>query len=100
MVVDIEWYEFDQQQRIVQPLGSPVTECPDLWGYTLLDYGNRVWVFRLMDALSERRLAVTAADRSRRGGDDHGLAGLWTADSSRAIQAWGSDTGAAANLAD
>jgi allantoinase len=64
VVVDVEWHEFDQQRRSVQPLGSPLTEYPDLWGYTLLDYGNRVGVFRLMDALSERELAVTAAVNS------------------------------------
>lgn len=64
IVVSAEWFEFDEEKYPVRPIGTPIVEYPDLWGYTLLDYGNRAGMRRVMDVLAARSLRVTLACNS------------------------------------
>lgn len=62
--VSLEWFRLDEEAFPIRPLGSPMVEYPDFWGFTRLDYGNRVGVYRVMDALEQRGARVTAAVNS------------------------------------
>lgn len=64
LVVSFEWFRFDQQRYRLAPLGDPVVEYPDFWGWTRLDYGNRVGAERVIAAIAERSLPAAAAVNS------------------------------------
>jgi peptidoglycan/xylan/chitin deacetylase (PgdA/CDA1 family) len=61
IVPALEWFPLDMQGKPFKAPGAMVTAYPDLRHYTLRDYGNRVGIFRVMKALSERGLVASAA---------------------------------------
>lgn len=52
IVVPIEHHMLDPQTKPFKHPGAMVTPYPDLRHYTTRDYGNRVGVFRILDALA------------------------------------------------
>ena len=69
VVPALEWFPLDMKGKPFKPPGAMVTAYPDLRHYTLRDYGNRVGIFRIMQALDARgvraSVAVNAAVASR-----------------------------------
>ena len=69
VVPALEWFPLDQQGKPFKPLGSLQTAYPDLRHYTLRDYGNRVGIYRVMQALDKHGIRasvpVNAAVASR-----------------------------------
>jgi len=61
ITVALEWFPLDQQGKPFKALGSLQTAYPDLRHYTLRDYGNRVGVFRVMNALDKLGIRASAA---------------------------------------
>lgn len=61
ITVALEWFPLDQQGKPFKALGSLQTAYPDLRHYTLRDYGNRVGVFRVMQALDRHGIRASAA---------------------------------------
>jgi len=61
ITVALEWFPLDQQGKPFKPLGALQTAYPDLRHYTLRDYGNRVGVFRVMQALEKHGIRASAA---------------------------------------
>lgn len=59
--LSVEWFRFDSPRYPVDPIGSPMVEYPDFWGFTRLDYGNRVGIYRVLQALERHDARVTAA---------------------------------------
>lgn len=57
--VSLQHFPLDQQGKPFPPPGGMTTSYPDLRHYTLRDYGNRVGVFRVFQALD--RCGVTAS---------------------------------------
>jgi allantoinase len=56
IVVPVEHHILDPQGKPFKHPGAMVTPYPDLRHYTTRDYGNRVGVFRLLDALAAAEL--------------------------------------------
>jgi len=54
IVPALEWFPLDMKGKPFKPPGAMVTSYPDLRHYTLRDYGNRVGIFRIMNALAAR----------------------------------------------
>lgn len=61
VVPSLEWFPLDMSNKPFAPPGAMATAYPDLRHYTLRDYGNRVGIFRLMEALQSRGMPATAA---------------------------------------
>lgn len=61
ITVALEWFPLDQKGQPFKPAGSLQTAYPDLRHYTLRDYGNRVGIFRVMQALEKHGIRATAA---------------------------------------
>lgn len=59
VVPALEWFPLDMKGKPFKPPGALVTSYPDLRHYTLRDYGNRVGIFRVMQALD--RLGIRAS---------------------------------------
>ena len=59
VTVSLQWFPLDQQGKPFKALGSLQTAYPDLRHYTLRDYGNRVGIFRVLQALE--RFGVKAS---------------------------------------
>lgn len=59
--ISLEWFPLDMASKPFRPPGAMVTRYPDLRHYTLRDYGNRVGIFRVMDALARRSLKASVA---------------------------------------
>lgn len=59
IVVPVEWHRLSPQGKPFRHPGAMVTPWPDLRHYTTRDYGNRVGVFRLLDALAAARVKAT-----------------------------------------
>ncbi len=57
----LEWFPLNMSNKPFAPPGAMVTAYPDLRHYTLRDYGNRVGIYRLIQAFEHRRLRITAA---------------------------------------
>ena len=55
VTVSLQWFPLDKQGKPFKALGGLQTAYPDLRHYTLRDYGNRVGIFRIMQALDEAR---------------------------------------------
>ncbi len=60
VTVALEWFPLDQKGQPFKPLGSLQTAYPDLRHYTLRDYGNRVGIFRVMEALARHGIRASA----------------------------------------
>jgi peptidoglycan/xylan/chitin deacetylase (PgdA/CDA1 family) len=61
IVPALEWFPLNMAGVPFKPPGAMQTAYPDLRHYTLRDYGNRVGIFRLMQAFDQRRLKVSVA---------------------------------------
>ena len=65
----LEWFPLDMAGKPFKPPGAMVTAYPDLRHYTLRDYGNRVGIWRVMQALERfgvrASVAVNAAVAAR-----------------------------------
>jgi peptidoglycan/xylan/chitin deacetylase (PgdA/CDA1 family) len=61
LVPALEWFPLDMKGQPFKPPGAMQTSYPDLRHYTLRDYGNRVGIFRVMQALERHGIRGTAA---------------------------------------
>jgi peptidoglycan/xylan/chitin deacetylase (PgdA/CDA1 family) len=59
--VAIEHFPLDAAGRGFKPHGSMSMPYPDLRHYTLRDYGNRIGIFRILEALAARGLPASLA---------------------------------------
>ncbi|MDO8277824.1 MAG: polysaccharide deacetylase family protein, partial [Burkholderiaceae bacterium] len=59
--VALEWFPLNFNGDPIHPPGEFAFPYPDLRGYTLRDFGNRVGVYRVMKALDRYRIPATAA---------------------------------------
>jgi peptidoglycan/xylan/chitin deacetylase (PgdA/CDA1 family) len=59
--VSLQFFPLNQQGVPFPPPGGMTMPYPDLRHYTLRDYGNRVGVFRVLDALESRGLRASFA---------------------------------------
>jgi len=59
IVIPVEWHRLNPQGKPFRHPGAMVTPWPDLRHYTTRDYGNRVGIFRLLDALAAAGLKAT-----------------------------------------
>ena len=59
ITVSLQWFPLVQQGKPFKPLGSLQTAYPDLRHYTLRDYGNRVGIYRVMQALERHGLRAS-----------------------------------------
>lgn len=57
----LQWFPLDMKGQPFKPPGALQTAYPDLRHYTLRDYGNRVGIFRIMQALDRHGIRATAA---------------------------------------
>ena len=65
IVPALEFFPLDMAGTPFMPPGGMGRGYPDYWNYTLRDYGNRVGVFRIFQALDERGLKASVAVNSR-----------------------------------
>ena len=56
----LEWFPLDMKGKPFKPPGAMQTAYPDLRHYTLRDYGNRVGIFRIMQALEKHDIRASA----------------------------------------
>jgi allantoinase len=61
ITVSLQWFPLDMKGQPFKPPGALQTAYPDLRHYTLRDYGNRVGVFRVMQALERHGIRASAA---------------------------------------
>ena len=61
VVPALEWFPLDMKGQPFKPPGAMQTAYPDLRHYSLRDYGNRVGIFRIMQALDAHGIPATAA---------------------------------------
>lgn len=61
VVPALEWFPLDMKGQPFKPPGAMQTSYPDLRHYTLRDYGNRVGIFRVMDALARHAIPASVA---------------------------------------
>ncbi len=61
VVPALEWFPLDMKGQPFKPPGAMQTAYPDLRHYTLRDYGNRVGIFRIMQALEARGIPASVA---------------------------------------
>lgn len=61
VVPALEWFPLDMKGQPFKPPGAMQTAYPDLRHYTLRDYGNRVGIFRIMEALDRHGIRASAA---------------------------------------
>lgn len=61
IVPALEWFPLDMQGKPFKPPGAMQTAYPDFRHYTLRDYGNRVGIFRIMQALERHGLRASVA---------------------------------------
>jgi len=61
IVPALEWFPLNMQGKPFKPMGAMQTAYPDFRHYTLRDYGNRVGIFRIMEALENHGLKASAA---------------------------------------
>lgn len=53
IVIDLEWYPITPNDKPFRAPGHMATAYPDYRHYTSRDYGNRVGIYRLLDALEQ-----------------------------------------------
>jgi peptidoglycan/xylan/chitin deacetylase (PgdA/CDA1 family) len=61
VVPALEWFPLNMRGVPFKPPGAMQTAYPDLRHYTLRDYGNRVGIFRIMQALERHRIPASVA---------------------------------------
>jgi peptidoglycan/xylan/chitin deacetylase (PgdA/CDA1 family) len=65
IVPRVEFFPIDMKPKPFVPVGGMERPWPDYWNYTLRDYGNRVGIFRIFEAIASRGLKATVAINSR-----------------------------------
>ncbi|MEM8981805.1 MAG: polysaccharide deacetylase family protein, partial [Pseudomonadota bacterium] len=63
--IALQYFPLDQRGKPFPPPGGMVTAYPDLRHYTLREYGNRVGVFRIFEALDRYGVAASVAINTR-----------------------------------
>lgn len=58
--VAVEWFPLNISGTPFLPIGAPNRPWPDSETYTQRDYGNRVGIYRMMDALAARGMTASA----------------------------------------
>ena len=61
VVPALEWFPLNMKGVPFKPPGAMATAYPDLRHYTLRDYGNRVGIFRIMQALALHGIRASVA---------------------------------------
>lgn len=61
VVPALEWFPLDMKGQPFKPMGAMQTAYPDFRHYTLRDYGNRVGIFRIMQALQRHGIRASVA---------------------------------------
>ena len=61
VVPALEWFPLNMAGQPFKPPGAMMTAYPDLRHYTLRDYGNRVGIFRIMQALAKHQIRASVA---------------------------------------
>ncbi|MEO8855426.1 MAG: polysaccharide deacetylase family protein, partial [Burkholderiaceae bacterium] len=61
IVPALEWFPLNMKGQPFKPPGAMQTAYPDLRHYTLRDYGNRVGIFRIMQALEQHKIRASVA---------------------------------------
>ena len=61
----LEFFPLDMGAQPFRPPGGMERPYPDYWNYTLRDYGNRVGVFRVFEAIENAGLKASVAVSSR-----------------------------------
>ncbi|MGA1319121.1 MAG: polysaccharide deacetylase family protein, partial [Rubrivivax sp.] len=61
VTVALEWFPLDMKGQPFKPPGAMQTAYPDLRHYTLRDYGNRVGIYRVMQALQRHGIRASTA---------------------------------------
>ena len=56
----VEWFPLNISGKPFLPVGAPDRAWPDTETYTQRDYGHRVGIYRMMDALRQRGLGASA----------------------------------------
>jgi peptidoglycan/xylan/chitin deacetylase (PgdA/CDA1 family) len=59
--VSLQYFPLNQQGKPFPPVGGMTTAYPDLRHYTLREYGNRVGIFRLLQAFDKYKVKPTFA---------------------------------------
>lgn len=57
----VQVFPLDMAPQPIVPPGGMTRPYPDYWNYTLQDYGNRVGIYRILDALAARGMRASAA---------------------------------------
>jgi allantoinase len=63
--VALQYYPLNQQGQPFAPVGGMTTSYPDLRHYTLREYGNRVGIYRLLQAFDKYDVSPTFAVNTR-----------------------------------
>ncbi len=61
----LEFFPLDMKPQPINPPGGMTRPYPDYWNYTLRDYGNRVGIYRVLEALEARSMAFSVAVNAR-----------------------------------
>jgi peptidoglycan/xylan/chitin deacetylase (PgdA/CDA1 family) len=61
VTVALEWFPLNMKGQPFKPMGAMQTSYPDLRHYTLRDYGNRVGIHRIAEALGRHGIRASAA---------------------------------------
>jgi peptidoglycan/xylan/chitin deacetylase (PgdA/CDA1 family) len=61
ITVALEWFPLNMKGQPFKPMGAMQTSYPDLRHYTLRDYGNRVGIYRIFEALARHGIRASAA---------------------------------------
>ncbi|ADO43042.1 polysaccharide deacetylase family protein [Ketogulonicigenium vulgare] len=61
----VEWFPLDIAKKPFLPIGAPARPYPDTQTYTQRDYGNRIGIYRLMDAFKAAGITPTAFVNAR-----------------------------------
>jgi peptidoglycan/xylan/chitin deacetylase (PgdA/CDA1 family) len=57
----VEVFPLDMKPEPINPPGGMTRPYPDYWNYTSQDYGNRVGIYRILDALENRGMTASCA---------------------------------------
>jgi len=63
--IAVEWFPLNISGKPFLPVGAPNRPWPDSETYTQRDYGNRVGIYRMMDALKARGLSASMLVNAR-----------------------------------
>lgn len=65
ITVPVEWFPLDMSNKPFAPAGALARPYPDSQTYTARDYGNRVGIYRMMDAFAAHNIKPTALMNSK-----------------------------------